>query len=191
MAIFSARTFVAGVALVLALGACGSDSKSGGSSTKGTGDAKGTAALLQKALQKQVTGDLAGAEPDFLEVIRRDPENKFAYYDLGLIYQTQNKDADAESQYRLALGIDPKFAPALYNLAILRTVAQDAGGAIDLYRRAIAVNAKDANSHFNLGLLLRKAGQTALGNAEVQTAVNLDSSLRTKAINEKVPLVGP
>lgn len=94
------------------------------------------------------------------------------------------------AQYRLALTIDTKFGPALYNLAILRTAANDSDGAIDLYRQAIAANPKDASAHFNLGLLLRKAGQTAMGNAEVQIAVNLDSSLRTKALNEKVPLTG-
>jgi hypothetical protein len=54
----------------------------------------------------------------------------------------------------------------------------------------IAVNAKDANAHFNLGLLLRKEGQTTEGNAEVQTAANLDSSLRAKATQLGVPLTG-
>ena len=59
-----------------------------------------------------------------------------------------------------------------------------------MYRRAIAANAQDANAWFNLGLLLRKAGTTTEGNAVVQIAVNLDSSLRTKAISEGVPLSG-
>jgi Tfp pilus assembly protein PilF len=179
-----------GVILVLGLGACGSSDKPGASGTTGTGDAKSTAALLQKALQEQVTGNLEQAEADFLEVIRRDPKNKFAYYDLGLIYQTQNKNADAESQYRLALTIDSKFGPALYNLAILRTAANDADGAIDLYRQAIAANAKDASSHFNLGLLLRDAGKTAEANNEVKAAVTLDPSFQARATREGYPFTG-
>jgi Tfp pilus assembly protein PilF len=185
-----AATVVAGIALALTLGACSSSSKPGASSTPGTGGAKSTAALLQQALQDQVAGNLTQAEPKFLEVIRRDPENKFAYYDLGLIYQTQNKFEDAERQYRISLTVDSKFGPALYNLAILRTTAKDDAGATALYRRAIAANAQDANAWFNLGLLLRKAGTTTEGNAVVQIAVNLDSSLRTKAIREGVPLTG-
>ena len=178
---------VAGVALALTLGACSSSSKPGASATT---NPKTTAGLLQKALQEQVAGNLTQAEQDFLQVISQDAKNKFAHYDLGLIYQTQGKNADAESEYRLALTIDPKFEPPLYNLAIVRTLAKDDTGAIDLYRRAIASNAKDANAHFNLGLLLRKTGKTSEGNSQVQIAVNLDSSLRPKAISEGVPLTG-
>jgi Tfp pilus assembly protein PilF len=177
------------VALSLALGACSSSGKPGASGTTSK-DAKGTAALLQKGLQEQVAGNLTDAEKDFKEVIRRDPKNKFALYDLGLIYQTQGKNSDGETQYRLALAIDAKFGPALYNLAILRTIAKDIPGAIKLYRDAISANAKDPNAHYNLGLLLRGQGKTDEGNKEVQTAVNLDPSLRAKAIKEGVPLTG-
>jgi Tfp pilus assembly protein PilF len=176
---------VVAVALALTLGACSSSSKPGAS---GTTNPKTTAGLLQKALQEQVAGNLTQAEQDFLQVINQDAKNKFAHYDLGLIYQTQGKNADAETQYRSALTTDPKFEPPLYNLAILRTLAKDNTGAIDLYRRAIASNSKDANAHFNLGLLLRKTGKTSEGNSQVQIAVNLDSSLRPKAVREGVPL---
>src|SRR5438477_2115028 len=124
-----AATVVAGIALALTLGACSSSSKPGASSNPGTGGAQATAALLQQALREQVAGNLTQAEPKFLEVIRRDPGNKFASYDLGLIYQTQGKLDDAERRYRVALTVDAKFGPALYNLAILRTTAKDDAGA--------------------------------------------------------------
>ena len=181
---------VAVVVLSLALGACSSSGKPGATANTTSNDAKGTAALLQKALQEQVAGDLTQAETDFKEVIRRDPNNKYAFYDLGLIYQTQRKNSDSEAQYRLALTIDPKFGPALYNLGILRTIANDTPGAISLYRQAIAANEKDPNAHYNLGLLLRGQGKTDEGNQEVQTAVDLDPSLRAKAVKEGVPLTG-
>jgi len=168
-------------ALVISLGACSSSSKL---------TAKESAALLNKGLQAQVAGNIAEAEKDFKNVIKSDASNKFAHYNLGLIYQNQNKSSDAETQYRAALAIDSKFGPALYNLGILRANANDTAGAISLYNRAIAADPKDANAHFNLGLLLRGQGKTAEGNREVQTAVNLDSSLRSKAIAEGVPLTG-
>jgi Tfp pilus assembly protein PilF len=178
------------VALALALGACSSSAKPGVTGSTTPTDAKTTAALLQRGLQEQVAGDLTNAEKDFKVVISRDPKNKYAFYNLGLIYQTQAKNSAGESEYRLALSIDPKFGPALYNLGILRTLAKDIPGAIDLYRRAIASNAKDANAHYNLGLLLRGQGKTGEGNQEVQTAVNLEPSLRAKALKEGVPLTG-
>jgi Tfp pilus assembly protein PilF len=185
-----AGALAAAIALALVLGACSSSSKPGATGNTTAQDVKTTAKILQRGLQEQVAGNLTAAEKDFKDVISRDPKNKFAFYDLGLIYQTQKKSSDAEAQYRLALAIDPKFEVALYNLGILRANANDVTGAIDLYRRAIASNAKDANAHYNLGLLLRGQGKTQEGNAEVQTAVNLDKTLRPKAINEGVPLTG-
>jgi tetratricopeptide (TPR) repeat protein len=201
-----ARAIAAVVALALALafmlGACGSSSKPGATGicsssaepgspgTTTAKDAKDTAKILNQGLSKQRAGNIAGAEKDFKEVIKRDPNNKYAYYDLGLICQNQKKNAEAETAYRQAIAIDPKFEVALYNLGILRANANDVNGAIDLYRRAIAANAKDPNAHYNLGLLLRGQKKTQEGNAEVQTAVNLDPSLRPKAIAEGVPLTG-
>ena len=172
---------VAVVALSVSLGACSSSSKL---------TAKESASLLNKGLQAQVAGNVGEAEKDFKKIIKSDASNKFAHYNLGLIYQNQSKSSDAENQYRAALAIDSKFGPALYNLGILRANANDTTGAISLYRRAIAADAKDSNAHFNLGLLLRGQGNTKDGNAEVQTAVNIDPSLRSKAIAQGVPLTG-
>jgi Tfp pilus assembly protein PilF len=184
----SAATAVVGVALVLALGACGSSSKPGASGCATTSaNAKAVAALVQKGLQAAIAGNDAEAQKDFNEVLCSDENNKYAHYNLGLIYQKGNKNSDAEAEYNKVLAVDAKYGPALYNLAILRTAANDAAGAIDLYRRVIAANAKDANAHFNLGLLLRDAGKTTEANAEVKAAVTLDSSLQGKATNEGYP----
>lgn len=169
------------VPLSLAIGSCSSSSKLSG---------RDTTALLNKGLEAQVSGNLDQAEQDFKRVIEADPGNTVARYDLGLIYQTQGKSSDSEAQYRKALAIDPEYVPALLNLAILRAGAEDVAGAVNLYRRAIAVSANDANAHYNLGVLLRRQNKTAEGNAQIQTAVNLDPSLRQKAIKEGVPLTG-
>lgn len=177
------------LALSLILGACGSDKPKVGSPPT-PAEAKETAKILNRGLQAQIAGNIDKAEDDFKEVVDRDPKNKFAFYNLGLIYQNQKKNDDAEKQYRLALAIDPKFEVALYNLAIVRTLLEDVPGAIQLYRDAIASNAKDANAHYNLGLLLRGQGQIEEGNKEVRAGVNLDATLRPKAIAEGVPLTG-
>jgi Tfp pilus assembly protein PilF len=189
-----AVSVVAVVALSLALGACNSSSKPGASGkddcTTTSVDAKAVAALVQKGLQAALAGDNAGAEKTFNEVLCSDADNKYAHYNLGYLSQSRKDDSDAEDEYNKVLAVDPKFEPALYNLAILRAAADDNDGAIALYRRAIAADPKDANAHFNLGLLLRKEGRTTEGNAEVQTGVNLDSSLRARAIAQGVPLTG-
>jgi Tfp pilus assembly protein PilF len=176
---------VAALLCVCVLGACGSSSKSGNGPA--TTNPKSATALLNKALQEHVAGKLAEAKADYEAVIRLDPQNKFAFYNLGLIAQTQHGSVEAESNYQLALTIDPSYEPALYNLAIVRTAAGDATGALDLYERAIAASPKDAKAHFNLGLLLRKIGKVTQGNAQVAAAVKLDPSLASQATAQGFP----
>jgi Tfp pilus assembly protein PilF len=168
------------IALVLTFGGCSSSKSPAG----GTGPG---AAQLNKALTEIINGQLPQAATDLQSVIKIDPQNKYAFYNLGYIYQTEQKRADAEAQYRLALAIDPKYEPALYNLAILRTADGDVTGAIQLYRQAIASNANDASAHFNLGLLLRQTGKTKDGNAEVRAAVKIQPSLAGAAKAQGVP----
>src|ERR1017187_5522808 len=66
--------------------------------------------LLNQGIKAQVAGDNATATSNFDQVIKLDPKNKVAYYDLGLIEQTANKPAVAEASYRSALAIDPAYA---------------------------------------------------------------------------------
>jgi Tfp pilus assembly protein PilF len=186
----SAAAVSTAVAVALVLGACSSSGKPGATDSATAADAEDTARILARGLQEQLAGKLDDAENDFRAVISRDPKNTPAFFDLGVIYQTEQKNSDAEDQYRLALTIDPKFERALYNLAILRARAGDGTGAIALYREAIVANPRDANAHYNLGLLLRGAGKTEEGNQEVRTGVNLDPTLRPKAIARGVPLTG-
>jgi Tfp pilus assembly protein PilF len=146
------------------------------------------AATLQKAIKETNEGNFDDAKKDFQKVLDKDPQNKYAHYDLGYIAQTQGSRADAEKEYRLALASDPAFARALYNLAILVTADGDTQGAITLYRKAVTADEKDARSHFNLGLLLRKTGKQAEGNSQIQIAVQLDPSLAASARAQGVPL---
>ena len=146
--------------------------------------------LLGKALGEIQAGNLDQAKSDLEQAAALDPQNKYAFYNLGYIAQTQGDKGDAEKQYKLAIAIDPKFDSALYNLAIIRVGDNDITGAIALYRQAVAANPSDANAHFNLGLLLRQTGNTAEGNAQVQTAVQLVAVLKEAASAQGVPTRG-
>ena len=127
------------------------------------------------------------SKTDFQKVLDKDPQNKYAHYNLGYIAQKQGNRGDAEKEYRIALASDPAFVPALYNLAIAVTADGDTQAAIGFYREAIKADKNDANSHFNLGLLLRQTGKTAQGNSQVQFAVRLNPSLKASADAQGVP----
>jgi tetratricopeptide (TPR) repeat protein len=147
--------------------------------------------VLNHALQLHAQGDLAEAKDEYLRVLQLDPENKYAYYNLGLISQTQGDVVSAESSYRTTIAIDPDFVPALFNLAILRTDAGAKREAMDLYRHIIEVTPQSdeelrsqlAAAHLNLGFLLLDTGEDAEGQAELDEAVRLDPSLADRIGN--------
>jgi tetratricopeptide (TPR) repeat protein len=139
----------------------------------------------------------------YLRVIELDPQNKFAYYNLGVIDQGQGDLQGAERHYRTTLGLDPDFVPALFNLAILRTEAGFADEAVTLYEHLIEVTPIEtaipedvrlvAAAHLNLGFLLIEQGHERRGQKELDEAVRLDPSLEARIDPEtpgEVPVSG-
>jgi tetratricopeptide (TPR) repeat protein len=135
---------------------------------------------LAQGLAAHQAGKLTLAAKAYNDVLKVDSRNKFAYYNLGLIYQTQGNSAGAESNYRLALSVDPNFGPALFNLAIVRKALGDLNGAIALYQQDIRADPKNAGAHLNLGLALQEDGQRVSGAAEIAKAIQLDPKLGSR-----------
>jgi tetratricopeptide (TPR) repeat protein len=137
-------------------------------------------AALEEGLEAHAAGDLEAAEEAYVRVIELDPQNKFAYYNLGVIEQGRGELGRAESRYRTAIGIDPRFVAALFNLAILRAEAGATAEAIELYETIIEVEPENAGAHLNLGFLLIERGDTERGRAELEQAIQLDPSLQER-----------
>ncbi len=132
---------------------------------------------LSKGLQAHAAGKLDEAMAAYFETLAKDPQNKFAFYNLGVIAQGQNRGAAAESYYRLAIEQDARMGSALFNLAIVRALAGGNQEAADLYRRVIAIDPNYAAAHFNLGLVLRLLGQNTEAEQELAKARQLDAKL--------------
>jgi tetratricopeptide (TPR) repeat protein len=156
-------------AFALSLASCG------GAGAKSESDLSADA--LARGLKAHNAGNYDEATTAYFEALFHDAKNKFAYFNLGQIAQTQKKPQIAEGYYRSALDIDARFGPALFNLAIIRTEAGAKQEAIDLYRRDIQADTNNAAAYFNLGLLLRDAGNTAEANQMFQRAQQLDAKL--------------
>jgi Tfp pilus assembly protein PilF len=146
--------------------------------------------LLTTGLTAQLQGQTPVATSSYHQVLTLDPKNKFAYYNLGLIDQLSGNNDSAEKNYRQAIATDPNFSRALFNLAILRTSA-DPAEAESLYRRAIAADPNMAGAHLNLGFLLISTGRQAAGQAELNKAVAIDSSLASRAKASAAPSPSP
>ena len=123
-----------------------------------------------------------GCTAAYREVLIHDPNNQFAYYNLGVIDQANGSLESADSNYGLALSIDPSYVPALYNLAIVKTAIGETKAEIDLYRSAILEEPEYAAAQLNLGFALIDDGQRKEGKAELATAVELDLSLASGSL---------
>ena len=174
------RTLAFVLAAALAIGAV---SCSGGEER---GEAEVT---LQEALAAHAEGRLDEAVELYKEVLALDPENVFAYYNLGVIHQTRGRAGAAEDHYQQALDIDPDFVPALFNVAVLRTEAGELLEAADLYRQIIELEPERADAHLNLGFVLIDLGDDEAGRAEINRAVELDPELASR-VDEELLVVG-
>ncbi len=168
------RTFAvtAAVALMLLAPACSKGSN--------TNDQPSAAQVLDSALEAHAAGNLDEAVRLYDKVLVLDPQNQYAYYNLGLIAQTRGLTDEAAAKYGQALAVDPGFAPAMFNLAIIRAEQGSVDEAIALYRSVIEANPADANAHLNLGFLLIDSGERKEGKQELATAVQLDPSLESR-----------
>jgi tetratricopeptide (TPR) repeat protein len=170
------QRFVCACALVpvtlLGVAACGG---SGGSGTP----AQQAAALVTKGLEAQLAGDLATAQSDYQQATQLDHTNKFAYYDLGTVYDKQGNKAQAILDYQTVFQIDPNFVDALFNLGV-DTTASDPVSAEQLYLKVVRLQPTFAAAWLNLGFILQSTGNLNQAKADWAKAVSLDPSLRSR-----------
>ena len=145
-------------------------------------DANYEAAFAARPNKAIAEGNLEGASGwSTRDILQRDPANKFAHFNLGMLAHMQGRGPEAEDFYRRALRSDPTFLAALFNLAILQEALGRDQEAAQTYREILAEYPDDAASHFNYGsLLIRKLGETEEGQSQIERAVELDSSLSAR-----------
>ena len=136
-------------------------------------------AELDKAVHEELMGKKAQAVVDFLAVVKADPHNQVAWYNLGVIADRNGQANQAISDYRTALLGDAHYVPALYNLAGLEAPAH-AAAAVQLYQEVVQLQPKMAAAHLNLGFALESLGQQAAGKAQIASALQLDPALASR-----------
>jgi tetratricopeptide (TPR) repeat protein len=135
--------------------------------------------LLTKARSDDLAGRASLAEAEFQSIVKQGANNKFGWYDLGVVNQGLGDGKQAQADYARALVIDPKFELALYNAGLLRFAAHDTAGAISYLTRAVNVNPNDANAHWVLALALGRASESLINQVskERRTALKLNPAL--------------
>jgi Tfp pilus assembly protein PilF len=134
------------------------------------------------ALAKYEAGHVALAKTELQDIVKKDPTNKYGWYNLGVIAQGARDNRSAGTDYLRAIAIDPRYEPALYNYGVLRSKANDLSEAIPYLRRAAAAKPNDANAHWNLGLALVRL-KTPAGDKQAKAELNIALGLNPKLIN--------
>ncbi|MDR0663212.1 MAG: tetratricopeptide repeat protein [Spirochaetaceae bacterium] len=72
--------------------------------------------LLGRILMKK--GDVAGAEQQFLSILKEGGEQADAHYELGVLYAGRGDTIKARAEWRKALRLDPAYASAIARLSM-------------------------------------------------------------------------
>jgi len=115
--------------------------------------------LFEQAQAAEEAADFDTAQRLYRRVMRIDPDDPAAAFNLGNLLRTQGKKVEAEAAYRAALKADARFAEGWYNLADLLEEQDRAEMAIEALQRAVKADPDYADATFNLARLLHRHGK--------------------------------
>jgi Tetratricopeptide repeat len=117
--------------------------------------------LFQRALLAEENGDIAGAERLYRILMKSDPTDASAPFNLGNLLRAASRNVEAEAALRAATRSDPTFVEAWYNLSDLLDEQGHSEAAIECLRTALRVEPDYADATFNLALLLQRKNEYA------------------------------
>lgn len=113
---------------------------------------------LEAASSKSSNNDVHSEEiqegdiDSLLEAVQKDPEDAWAWNNLGIAYGELNRNNDAIDAFRQAILIDPEYATAWYNLGYQYNELNLYDDAINAFRQAIRIDPDNAWAWTGLGI---------------------------------------
>jgi Tfp pilus assembly protein PilF len=120
----------------------------------------------------------ADAADSFGECLRLDPENTLAEDGLARSHEAMGETTKAGEEHRLAVEYNARSAsssalPLLHYGSYLRNTTAGLPQAIACLKQAVKLNGNDWEAHSELGQAYRDAGQLALAEQQIRTAISL------------------
>jgi tetratricopeptide (TPR) repeat protein len=112
--------------------------------------------LFARARAAEQMGDIAEAERLYRLLMKNDPADASAPFNLGNMLRAAARNVEAEAALRDATRTDPTFAQAWYNLGDLLDDQGRADAAIQCLRKALQVAPDYGDAMFNLALMLQR-----------------------------------
>jgi tetratricopeptide (TPR) repeat protein len=117
--------------------------------------------LFDRAHSAEQAGDIAEAERLYRLLMKSDPTDASAPFNLGNMLRASARTVEAEAALRAATRANPVFAEAWYNLADLLDDQGRSEAAVECLHKALVVAPDYIDATFNLALLLQRNGALA------------------------------
>jgi tetratricopeptide (TPR) repeat protein len=117
--------------------------------------------LFDRAHAAEQMGDVTEAERLYRLLMKSDPTDPSAPFNLGNMLRAAARTVEAEAALRAATQANPAFAEAWYNLADLLDDQGRSEAAVECLRKALVVAPDYIDAMFNLALLLQRKGSYA------------------------------
>jgi tetratricopeptide (TPR) repeat protein len=117
--------------------------------------------IFAQAQAAEEGDDAAGAERLYRRMMKIDPSDPAAPFNLGNLLRANGRAPEAETAYRAAVKAGPDFAPAWYNLADVLDDRGRTSEAVDCLKRALDADPGYADAIFNMGLFLQRLERPA------------------------------
>jgi protein O-GlcNAc transferase len=117
------------------------------------------------------------------EVLKIEPDDAYANYNLGNIFRGKRQLDEAISCYRKALQFAPGMAEAYINLGSIYREKGQLDEAIFCYQSALETNPLFAEVHFNLGYIYEMKGQVDEAYASYQKALDINPRFTEAYLN--------
>jgi tetratricopeptide (TPR) repeat protein len=114
--------------------------------------------LFDRAHAAEQMGDIAEAERLYRLLMKSDPTDASAPFNLGNMLRAATRTVEAEAALQAATRANPAFAEAWYNLADLLDDQGRSDAAVECLRKALVVAPDYIDAMFNLALLLQQKG---------------------------------
>ncbi len=132
------------------------------------------------ALREKTSGRIEQAAIRFQKVIEADPQNDAALYELGNLYNSQNKEAEAEDYARKAVTVNPDNKWYWLLLADIYKKKADAEQLILVFNELIRLDPDTENYYYdkaNAYSLLNKTGEAEAVYQEIENHFGRSSDL--------------
>ncbi len=117
--------------------------------------------LFEQAQAAEDAGDTVEAERLYRILMKSDPTDASAPFNLGNLLRASARNVEAEAALRVATCADPTFADAWYNLGDLLDEQGRSEAGIECLRTTLRVAPDYADAMFNLALMLQRNNRDA------------------------------